>query len=59
MLIPVAVRWDCRFESRCGLVHPYLVFIVCYVGSALCDVLIARSEDSYGVYVCVFVPNFV
>jgi hypothetical protein len=29
----------------------YLVFLVCYVGSGLCDELISRSEEAYGVCV--------
>jgi hypothetical protein len=30
-----------------------LVFVVCCVGSGLCDELIARAEEFYWVFVCV------
>ena len=37
------------------------MFVVCYVGSGLCDRLIARSKESdhvcVGVCVCVYVSN--
>jgi len=29
------------------------IFVVCCVGSGVCDELITRSEESYRVYVCV------
>jgi len=32
-----------------------LVFVLCFIGSALCDKLITRSGDSYRVYVYVCV----
>ena len=32
-----------------------LKFVVCFVGSCLCDELITRSEDFYQVCVCVCV----
>jgi hypothetical protein len=34
-----------------------LLFVVCCVGSGLCDRLITRPEESYGVCVCVCVRN--
>ena len=37
--------WDSGSES--------LVFIVCCVGSGLCDELIARAEEFYLMFVCV------
>jgi len=32
-----------------------LVFVECYVGSALCDGLITRSEDSFRMLLCLCV----
>jgi len=43
---------DCRdygFNSRWGS----LVFVVCCVGSRLCDELITRSEETYRPCLCV------
>jgi hypothetical protein len=44
--------WDCGFDSRRGHGCSSLVFVVCFVGSGLCDGLITRSEQPYPVYVC-------
>jgi len=44
--------WDRGFESRCGQICPSIVFVVCCVGSSFCDVLTARSEESYRFCVC-------
>jgi len=45
--------WDLGFESRGGHEYSSHVFVVFCVGSGLCDGLIARSEQSYRVCVCV------
>jgi hypothetical protein len=45
--------WDCRFELRRGHGCSSFVFVVCFVGSGLCDELITHSEESYQVCVCV------
>ena len=55
---------DCRdygFDSRLGHGCSSLVFVVCFVGSGLCDELITRSEESYRRCVCAraCVSNFV
>jgi len=47
--------WDCRFDSRRGHGCSSLVFVVCCVGSDLCDELMTRSEQPYSVCVCVCV----
>ena len=44
-------RRDRIFESRRGHGCSSLVFVVCCVGSGLCDGLITRSEESYCVSV--------
>jgi hypothetical protein len=44
--------WDHSFESHWGHGCSSLVFVVCCVGSSLCDGLITRSEESY--WVCVY-----
>ena len=55
--VVVAVRskpldcWDRGFEYRRGHGSSFPVFVVCGVGSGLCDELIPRSEESYRVYV--------
>jgi hypothetical protein len=46
---------DCGFESRWVHGCSYVVFVVCCVGSGICDELITRSEESYLVCVCVCV----
>ena len=38
------------FESHREHVCLFLVLVLCYVGSGLCDVLITRSEKSYRLY---------
>jgi hypothetical protein len=44
--------WDCGFECRRGKVWSSLVFVVCCVGSGLCDELITPLEHSYRMCVC-------
>jgi len=39
--------WDRGFESRCGHGYSSVVFVVCYVGSGLCEGLITRLEKPY------------
>ena len=48
-------RWDRRFESRWAHSCSSLLLVVCCVGRGLCDEVIAGSEKSYRVYVCVCV----
>ena len=70
MLIPVTVRakaYVCACSSA-GIagsnpaadLYIRLLCLLCAVFSALCDMLFIRSEESYGVRVCVCVcvPNF-
>jgi hypothetical protein len=45
--------WNRGFKSRWGHWCPSLVFVMCCVGSYLCNELITRSEESYRVCVCV------
>jgi hypothetical protein len=45
--------WDHGFESHWGHGCSFSVFFVCCVGSGLCDLLIACSDHSYRVCVCV------
>ena len=47
--------WDRGFEFLWGHGCSSLVFVVCCVGSGLCDGLITRSEESYRVCVCLIV----
>jgi hypothetical protein len=47
--------WDCGFQSRQGHGCLCLVFVVCCVGSGLCDVPISSSEESYRICVCLIV----
>ena len=47
--------WNHGFESRLGHGCSSVVFVVCCVGSGLCDEPITRSEESYSVCVCNFV----
>jgi hypothetical protein len=42
-------------HSFTGTTGSSLVFVVCYVGSGLCDELIPRSGESYQAFVCVCV----
>jgi hypothetical protein len=51
--------WDCGFEYRWRQGCSSLVFVVCCVGSGLCDGLITRSVEFYCVCVCVCVSNCV
>jgi hypothetical protein len=44
--------WNRRLESSWGHGYSFLVLFVCCVGSGLCDVLIACSEESHRVCVC-------
>jgi hypothetical protein len=44
--------WDRGFEYRGGHGRSSLAFVVCCVGSSLCDKLITGSQDSYGVCMC-------
>jgi hypothetical protein len=45
---------DRGFESGCDN-GCSVVFVACFVGSSLCDGLIPRSEESYGMCVCLIV----
>jgi hypothetical protein len=45
--------WNRGFESRSKYESSSPIFVVCRVGSGLCDGLITRSEESYCVCVCV------
>jgi len=46
---------DRGFESLLGHGYSSFLFVVCCVGSGFCDVLIARSVESYRLYVFKFV----
>jgi len=46
-------HWDRGFKSRWGHLYSSLMFVVCCVGSGLCDGLIALSEESCRVRACV------
>jgi hypothetical protein len=46
--------WDHGFETRGGHGCLSRVFVVCCVGSGLCDELITRPEESYRMCVCVY-----
>jgi len=48
-------RWDRRFESRWAHSCSSRLLVVYCVGRGLCDEVIAGSEKSYRVYVCVCV----
>ena len=45
--------WDHGFESRSNHGCSSVEFVVCCVGSGLCDGLITRPEESYRLCVCV------
>jgi len=47
--------WDRGFESCWGHARSSLVFDLYYVGSARCDGLITRSEESHQVCMCLIV----
>ena len=47
--------WDCGFETCRGHGCSSIMFVVCCVGSVLCDELITHSGESYSVCVCVCV----
>jgi len=49
--------WDRGFHSRWGHGCFVSLFVVCCVGSCLCDELITRSEESCRVCVCVCVTE--
>ena len=49
--------WNRGFESRWRHGCSSVVFVVCCVGSGLCDGLITRSEESYGVRVCLILRD--
>jgi len=54
MPIPVSVLSKgqvCVFEPHSGHRCSSLVFVVCCVGSCLCDILVTYSEESYPVCV--------
>jgi hypothetical protein len=51
--------WDCGFESRRGHGCSSFVFVVYFVGSGVCDELIAHSEEFWTVCVCVGMCAFV
>jgi len=44
---------NCGFESYLGRGYSSLVFVVVSIGSGLCDELLALSEESCCVCVCV------
>ena len=45
--------WIRGLEIHCGHGCSSVVFVVCCVGSGLCDGLITGSEECYSVCVCV------
>jgi hypothetical protein len=51
--------WKHGFESRWGHGCSSVVFVVCFVGSGLCEELITRSEEWYRLCMCVCVSNHV
>jgi hypothetical protein len=50
--------WGRVFESRWWHARSSLLFVVCCIGSGLCDGLITRSEESYRVCVSVWSVKF-
>ena len=52
--------WDCGFKSRWGHRLSSLVFVMCCVGSVLCNELITSTEGSNRVYVskCVWFKTY-
>jgi hypothetical protein len=57
VVLQLIVCWDRRFESSWRREYSYLVFVLCCLGSGLCDGLISRPEKSYRVCLCLLRPS--